>query len=305
LRLDHAERVALWGIAVATELAVLAALTLRTVVLIAALAIVALIARALAITLVAIFAGPVVPRPIIPRPIVTGPVIPGAVISLTILALLAIVPRAVIVALLPIIARPVVALTIVSWAVVSLAIFALLLRAFITLPVVALLPLAVAAGLGLAVSFRLDGLVAVLALVLKVDVVARDELVATHDLRHGALGLHGAQDPEVMLGVLQIVLRQHPIPRRASITRQLRVLLEDMLGRAADLDVVRAIGVERPIGVVLGFPATTAATAPAAASTAVALTLHPFEISHILADLLRITRRARREAMGGPVVSIE
>jgi hypothetical protein len=55
---------------------------------------------------------------------------------------------------------------------------------------------------------------------------------------------------------------------------------------------------------VLGFAAATTA-APATASTAVALTLHPFEISHILADLLRITRRARREAMGGPVVSIE
>ena len=58
------------------------------------------------------------------------------------------------------------------------------------------------------------------------------------------------------------------------------VLFEDVLGMAANLDPIRAIGFEGSVGVLLRL--TTAAGIATAGPTAATLPLHSFEISHIL-----------------------
>ena len=70
--------------------------------------------------------------------------------------------------------------------------------------------LAILGAVGLGVGRVLAALA---ALVLEVDVVAGRELVAADDLADRPLRLHGAQDAEVVLGVLQVVLRQHAVAR--------------------------------------------------------------------------------------------
>ena len=90
--------------------------------------------------------------------------------------------------------------------------------------------------------------------------------------------LHGADDPEIVFCVLQVVLGEDAVPGRGGVSRQLLVFFEDVLGVAADLRAFRPVGIERPVGVLLlGLPAATAATA---AAIATALTLHTLEISH-------------------------
>src|SRR5690606_5552920 len=54
------------------------------------------------------------------------------------------------------------------------------------------------------------------------------------------LGLRGQDDAEIMLGVLEIILRHHIVADRGRVTRKLHVFLSDMGGIAADFDV-RAI----------------------------------------------------------------
>ena len=109
--------------------------------------------------------------------------------------------------------------------------------------------------------------------------------------RHRAQRLHGAHDAEIVLGVLQIVLGQHPVAGRLRVAGELLVLFVDVLGGAAHLDAVGAVGIERPVGVVLRL----AASAPAAAAVAVALTLHALEISHSFPTCCGV-RSARRAA---------
>jgi len=111
------------------------------------------------------------------------------------------------------------------------------------------------------------------AFVLEVDVEAGGELVAAKDLRRRPLRLDGAQQPEIMLGVLQVVLAQHPVAGGGGVARQLLVLLEDRLGVAAHLYAFGPVGIEGPVCVLLRL----AASAPAAPA---ALTLHALEISH-------------------------
>jgi hypothetical protein len=77
-----------------------------------------------------------------------------------------------------------------------------------------------------------------------------------------------------VLGVLEEVLRQHPVARGGRITGELLILLEDMLGMPPNLEVVRTVGLEGSVGVLLGFAAA------AAAAIATALPFHPLEISH-------------------------
>jgi hypothetical protein len=60
----------------------------------------------------------------------------------------------------------------------------------------------------------------------------------------------------------------------------LLVLFEDVLGMAANLDPIRAIGFEGSVGVLLRL--ATAASIATAGPTAATLPLHSFEISHIL-----------------------
>ena len=49
--------------------------------------------------------------------------------------------------------------------------------------------------------------------------------------------LHGRDQAEIVLGVLIIVLGRHGIARRLRVARELHVLLGDMIGRTANLDV--------------------------------------------------------------------
>src|SRR5690606_12638304 len=106
------------------------------------------------------------------------------------------------------------------------------------------------------------------------DVEARRELVAAQDLARRALRLHGAQQAEIVLGVLQVVLGEDAVAGRAGVARQLLVLFEDVLRVAAHLHAVRAVGVESAVRVLL----LRLAAAAGAAITAT-LTLHTLEIS--------------------------
>ena len=76
------------------------------------------------------------------------------------------------------------------------------------------------------------------------------------------------------------------------------VLFEDVLSMAANLDPVWAIGLKRPIGVLLRLAAAIAALGSPGSATA-ALPLHSFEISHVLfGDLVRQTPNGRGVVMG-------
>jgi hypothetical protein len=79
--------------------------------------------------------------------------------------------------------------------------------------------------------------------------------------------------------VLKIVLGQHPVSRRGRIPGELLVLFIDVLGRPAYFHAFGPVGVESPVGVLLGLTATAAPIAPAI-SVAATLPLHTFEISH-------------------------
>ncbi len=117
------------------------------------------------------------------------------------------------------------------------------------------------------------------ALVFEIDVIARSKLIAANDVGDRALRLHGAQGAEVVLGVLEMIFGQHPVAGSVRIAGELLVFFIDVLCRAAHLDPIGAIGIERAVGVVLWFAATAATTTPAVA-VAVAIALHAFEISH-------------------------
>src|SRR5207302_10094184 len=95
---------------------------------------------------------------------------------------------------------------------------------------------AVLGGLGL--LGRTVGLGLGAALVLEIDVEAGGELVAAENLAGRTLRLDGAQQAELVFGVLQVVLGEHPVAGRVRVTGQLLVLLEHVLGVAADLDAL-------------------------------------------------------------------
>ena len=76
-------------------------------------------------------------------------------------------------------------------------------------------------------------------------------------------GLQRTQHAEIVVGVLEVVLRHHPVSGREGVASQLLVLLEHVLGVAANLDVVRSVGVEGAIGVLLRLAAAAADIAAA------------------------------------------
>jgi hypothetical protein len=255
----------------------------------------------------AVFTRTLVPRPIITRTVVTRSVvartvIPGAVVARTIIAR-AIIPGTVIpwaiitgavitvtpavaAALLTLLTLLALALTVeaVAGTIVALTIFTgpVIARSIIALailePVAAaftLLSVALARGLGR--GLRLGG-VGLLGLGLEVDLVGRIGVLAD-DVADRSIRLDGAQDPEIVLGVLQIVLGQDPVAGRRRVAGQLLVFFIDALGRATNLDAVGTVRIEGPVGVML---LRLAATAAAAAIVAAALALHALEISHLL-----------------------
>jgi len=114
-------------------------------------------------------------------------------------------------------------------------------------------------------------------LVLEIDVIALVGQFARGDLRHRTLRLQGAQDAEIVFGVLHVVFGQHPVAAGGRIAAELLIALIDRLGVAADLDVLRALGIPRPVRIAAVGVAGTAA----GLSVAPALTLHALEISHI------------------------
>ncbi len=159
-------------------------------------------------------------------------------------------------------------------------VLAALLRTIVAALVLTVLA-AFVAGLGLG-GLALRRLAA--ALVLEVDVDARGEGVAPDDLGGWTLRLHRPQQAEIVFGVLQIVLGQHPVARRGGVARELLVLFEHVLGVPANLHAVGPVGIEGPIGVVLRLSAAATATAAATAATAAitaALPFHALEISHM------------------------
>ena len=241
-----------------------------------------------------IFSWPLIPGPLIPRAIVAGAIVTGtlvtrAIISWTFIARPVvpgtIVPRAIIAVtiLRPVISRPIVAGfagAIVPWAVFPRTVSTFIAVAvFVAVgPAVANLAITLSGGgrfvLG---SLRVGGgggLCA--AFVFEVDVKAGGELVAAQNLAGGPGRLHGADDSEIVFGVLQEVLRQHPVAAGAGVPGQLLIFLEHVLGVSPHLDPFRTRRVERPIGVLL----LGLAPHRSAAAVTTALTFHSFEISH-------------------------
>ncbi len=83
---------------------------------------------------------------------------------------------------------------------------------------------------------------------------------------HGIAGLIellaiGHDDANIVLGVLEIVFREHRIAGRLSIARQGEILLGYMRRGAPDFHL-RTIGLEAPRERILAFPVAAAAAAP-------------------------------------------
>ena len=49
--------------------------------------------------------------------------------------------------------------------------------------------------------------------------------------------IHGIEHTEIMLGMLEIGLRLHPVSRSGRITAQLEIFLKQLLGRATDTQI--------------------------------------------------------------------
>ena len=130
---------------------------------------------------------------------------------------------------------------------------------------------------------RLCRIVAVL--IFEIDIEARRNRITSENFSRRTVRLNRPQEPEIVLGMLQIVFGQNPVTRRRRVTGQLLVLFEDVLGMAANLDPIRAIGFEGSVGVLLRL--TTAAGIATAGPTAATLPLHSFEISYLVGDLVR------------------
>jgi hypothetical protein len=217
---------------------------------------------------------PAVPSPsfqaVIPWPVILWPVVPGPVIPRSILARALVPGPFVPISLFP---RSLFPGSLIPG---SLIPGSLIPGSLIPGPVIpvsgSVAPSAPIAGFGL--GFDRLGLEALARLVLEIDVKAGVELVAADDLGGGPGGLHGPDQAEIVLCVLQEVLGEDAVTSGARVPRELLVLFVDDLGASANLDAFRPIGLYGPVGVVLLRLAYRAAIATA-------LTLHALEISHV------------------------
>ena len=288
LRLDHRHRVAVLAIgpvlAIVTGPFVAGTIIARSVCLEAVFAgpvfagafVPPAVAAAIGLGPRSIVAGPIIAGPVVAGPVVAGPIIPRPFVPGTI----AVVPTLETVVAGPIVSGsvipgpvipgPVVAGPVVAGSVVLPAGLGFRLRRSGRLATGGGLGGRFVGGLGLGLG----------ALVLKVDVEAGGKVVAAKDVAGRALRLHGAQQAEVVLGVLKVVLRQDAVAGRARIPGELLVFLKNRLGVAADFDAFRPAGIEGPVGVLRLLAAATAPAAAATAAVAAALTLHSLEISH-------------------------
>jgi hypothetical protein len=256
----------------------------------AILAIIALAARLLATHLVTLGAGSVIARPIIPGTILTGSVITRAIITIAVA-----IPVAVAVAAKaftvagPVVPRSVVTRTVVAGTVVTVAV---LTGAIIPWAILTRLPFAAVTRAGLIADIAIfsgfagggGGLISgqrlsLTGLILKIDVIAGREVVPTKNLACRPVRLDGAQEAEIVLGVLKVVFSQDPVAGCVGVSRQLLVFFEDVLRVAPHLHALGTVGIKGPVGVLRGLHVAPAA---AAAPIAPTLALHTLEISHIL-----------------------
>jgi hypothetical protein len=98
-------------------------------------------------------------------------------------------------------------------------------------------------------------------------------------LRRRLRRLHGADEPEIMVSVLEVVLAQDSIARTRGVARKLQVALKDHRRRTADFGL-GPVALQRAVGVLMAT-ATTATTAVIAVMSTTArptaaapLTLH-------------------------------
>ena len=80
------------------------------------------------------------------------------------------------------------------------------------------------------------------------------------------LRLLRGHDAEIMLRMLKIILGHDAVAAGVGVTRQLQILLIDMAGRPANLDL-RAAGIEGAVGIVPAATISTAAVAAAVTTT--------------------------------------
>ena len=123
----------------------------------------------------------------------------------------------------------------------------------------------------------------------------------------GLLGrlVHGVQDAEIVLGILEVAFGHHPVPHAGRVAAELEVFLEELLGGAADsqvrpLAVEDVVAIERDIAAAAALePAATAAPAPAPDTAAVATTIttapHAFHVHDIVKRFpVRVRRKSQR-----------
>src|SRR5690606_939125 len=177
-------------------------------------------------------------------------------------------------------------------AVAPLTAFAVLPLTFATLVLLALAALLLGGALGLGLLGGEDGGGLGARLVLEVDVEALSGQLALGDLGHRPRRLQGAQNAEIVLGVLGVVLGENAVAGGGGVARQLHVALIDGLRVAANLDVLGALGVPRTVRI--GGVGVAAARLPVAS----ALTLHALEISHRTLPCLDGEGRPERCASG-------
>ena len=231
--------------------------------------------------------------------VVTRAVIAPAVAATLAIAVLAVLP----ITILPITILPVitVAILVAGPVVALLTVLLLRLTALRRLPF-AHLPLAGLPRLGRLAGFG-GGQIGSLGLclgafVLEIDVEAGGKVVAAKNFAGRPGRLHGAQQAEIVFGVLEIVLSKNAVAGRRGVTGELLIFLEDVLGVATHFRPFGAVGIERPVGV-LGLRLAAAATPAATAAIAAALTLHTFEISHYSITVWFFPRRScSRGAVG-------
>src|SRR6185436_12817306 len=116
----------------------------------------------------------------------------------------------------------------------------------------------------------------ILAVVFAVVAIAADGLVAARLLVLAELLLGGRDQPEIMLGVLVVVLGCNGIARGARVARELEILFSDMRSRAADLDI-GSVGLVDPGHRVLAAPVVVIVVVVAVAHPLLVLT-----VSHVL-----------------------
>jgi hypothetical protein len=106
--------------------------------------------------------------------------------------------------------------------------------------------------------------------------------------------VHQVQNAEIMLGILEIAFRHHPVAAARRIATQLQVFLEQLLGGAANADirsttVEHVVAIERDTAtrVVANCTAATAATSAATSARAVIAATQAFQVHPVAVVLSR------------------